>query len=116
MATFYGEVKGNAQTLATRTGTKSSGIETRARSYSGSVIVWMRMVKGSDVPEIALYTSRESSAYGTHVFDGKIEELEHQLKIDLKSIEANLKARLQGVDDETMKAIEEVFEEARKVD
>lgn len=39
MATFYGQVFGNAQTSASRQGSKNSGIRTSAQSWNGSIIV-----------------------------------------------------------------------------
>lgn len=73
MATYYGQVRGNRDTAATRTGSKNSGIKASVQSYSGSVIVSLY----NGICEIAI--SKESSFYGKMVFSGTIEELEKVL-------------------------------------
>ena len=73
MATYYGQVKGNATTTATRTGSKNSGIKASVQSYNGSIIV--SLYNGKCEIEI----SKESSFYGKKVFSGTIEELEKVL-------------------------------------
>ena len=73
MATYYGQVKGNRDTAATRTGSKNSGIKASVQSYSGSIIV--SLYNGKCEIEI----SKESSFYGKMVFSGTIQELEKVL-------------------------------------
>lgn len=41
MATFYGQVKGSADTTASRQGSKASGIKASCQSWDGSLITEM---------------------------------------------------------------------------
>lgn len=72
MAAYYGQIKGH-RSIATRTGTASSGITASVQSYNGSIIV--SLYNGKCEIEI----SKESSFYGKMVFSGSIEELEKVL-------------------------------------
>ncbi len=73
MATYYGQVKGNRDTTATRTGSKNSGIRASVQSWNGSVITSLYNGK------IEIEISKDSSFYGKMVFSGSIEELEKVL-------------------------------------
>lgn len=57
MATFYGQVFGNAQTSASRQGSKNSGIRTSAQSWNGSIIVELQ----GEEPMVTISVSDESS-------------------------------------------------------
>lgn len=74
MATYYGQVKGNAETTAARRGTEKSGLRVSAQSWEGSVIVVMR--DGTVEIEIA----EGSGMYGYTEFTGSIEELKAALR------------------------------------
>lgn len=77
MATYYGQLEGNGNTRATKTGSKKTGITTSAQSYDGSVIVWMREVNGENMVRIDM--AKDSAFHGTRVFDGTLDELATKL-------------------------------------
>lgn len=69
MSKYYGQVKGSADTVASRRGTEKSGIRVSAQSWDGSVIVCMH----NDRVDIEM--SQDSSMHGTTMFSGTLEEL-----------------------------------------
>lgn len=73
MATYYGQVLGNRETPATRTGSKQSGIQASVQSWDGSVILWLREVDGEN--RLQIEVNKDSKFSGTRIFDGTIEEL-----------------------------------------
>ena len=75
MSEFYGQIKGKAQGLATREGSKSSGLRVSCQSYNGSVIV---ATQKSGV--FSIEVSDESSFYGTTIWTGTVDELKRSLK------------------------------------
>ena len=77
MSKFYGSVVGNTGT-ATRGGTASSGIKTSNQSYDGSIITTMYEDAGNLM--IRIDHSTESSAYGSTVFTGTVEEYLKKLR------------------------------------
>ena len=77
MATYYGQLEGNGNTRATKTGSKKTGIAASAQSYDGSVIVWMHEVNGENMVRIDM--AKDSAFYGTRVFDGTLDELAEKL-------------------------------------
>lgn len=78
MSAFYGQVFGQAQTVASRRGSAKSGIKVTAQSWNGSLITEMRYV-GDDLI-VDLFIGDGSTTYGKHVFSGSLEELEKKLK------------------------------------
>ena len=74
MSTYYGQVIGSAETVASRRGTSKSGIRASAQSWDGSVIVVMR--KG----RVEIEISNGSDAYGYTEFSGTIDELKTALR------------------------------------
>lgn len=74
MAKFYGQVFGNAQTSASRTGSKASGIRSTAQHSKGSVIVEMHE-DGEGVPWVTIELSCCTSSRGKQVFCGSMDEL-----------------------------------------
>ena len=77
MSAFYGTVKGG-RSAATRTGTKSSGCRASCQSWDGSVIVTMRYDSDGEL-KIGLEAADGSSAYGSEIFSGTMEELKKRL-------------------------------------
>lgn len=75
MAEFYGQVKGQSATSATRCGTKNSGIKVAAQSWNGSVIVEMR--EGRDgATNVRISVNGGSSPYGREdVYCGTLDAL-----------------------------------------
>ena len=55
MSTFYGTLRGKARTIATRCGTKRSGIEAVAASWKGAVMVRMYVNEnGTELFEVVM--------------------------------------------------------------
>ena len=74
MATFYGQVQGQAQTIASRRGSYSSHIKASVQSYDGSVIT--ELYYGDDETlRVRVAVSDGTDFYGRRVFDGTLEEL-----------------------------------------
>ena len=73
MSEYYGQVSGMSDTVASRRGSKASGIRASAQSWKGSVIVVMY----NDMVSIEI--SEGSSISGTTYFRGTIDELKEQL-------------------------------------
>lgn len=74
MSAYYGQVRGNSETTASRRGTESSGLRVSAQSWGGSVIVVMK----SGIVDIEV--SGGSDFYGNTEFSGTIEELKQALR------------------------------------
>lgn len=74
MAKFYGQLEGQAQTIATRRGSTKSGIKVSAQSWDNSVILYMTEGKEGK-PRIRIEIAEESGFYGKEFFDGYVEEL-----------------------------------------
>lgn len=79
MATFYGTVKGNRETAATRTGSKDSGIRASVQSYKGSVITTLTERSDGTLMVDVEVNEQKSSFYGTKVFYGTFEEYKEVL-------------------------------------
>lgn len=78
MAQFYGQVLGRADTAASRTGSKRSGIRASAQTWDGSVIVTAR--EGKDgAPVFSIEVSDLSDLYGVKLFSGSLDELRERL-------------------------------------
>ena len=75
MATFYGQVFGNAKTTASRTGSAASGIKTSAQSYDGSVIVDMHYRQSDGQLMTWIEVNDGSASSGKLVFSGTLDEL-----------------------------------------
>lgn len=78
MSTFYGQVKGSADTSAGRRGTQNSGIRASVQSWNGSVIVNM-YYNDNDELSVDIETSDGSDFYGTTIFSGTLAELKQVL-------------------------------------
>ena len=75
MATFYGTVKGNRETAATRTGSRDSGIRASVQSYKGSVITTLTERKDDGALMVEVAVSEGSEAFfGKTIFCGTFEE------------------------------------------
>lgn len=92
MSTYYGQVKGNAETTASRRGTEQSGLRVSAQSYNGSVILVMK--NGCVDVEIA----EGSSIYGHTEFSWTIEELKKALRFWKEGGGANGTTETSGAD------------------
>lgn len=76
MAHFYGQVKGNGRTNATRSGTRASGLSASAQSYNGSVTISiMDNPKDDSDPIFDIEVSDGSRMGGRSVFSGTRGEL-----------------------------------------
>ena len=73
MATFYGQVKGNGKTAATRQGSRDSHITASVQSHKGSIITELYYGAGDELC-IDIGHSPESSGRGRTVFTGTVEE------------------------------------------
>lgn len=82
MAHFYGQVRGNAATTASRCGTRNSGLRVSAQTYNGSVIVSVMDGKRDGKPVFTIEVDDGSSLYGEQVFSGTIAELVRALDRD----------------------------------
>ena len=78
MSKFYGQVRGQADTLASRRGSNASGLRVSAQSWDGSLVTTMRYV--DDKLYITLEYADTSSFYGQTIFDGTLEELTAKLR------------------------------------
>lgn len=76
MAKFYGQVFGQAQTEATRRGSRD--IKVSAQSYDGSVITYLEYDKDGQL-EVTIAIAEGSSSYGSTYFTGSLEELKERL-------------------------------------
>lgn len=74
MATFYGQVEGRSETLASRLGSKASGIKASVQSWDGSVITAMKYDENGAL-NVRIYINDGSSFQGDKFFDGTLEEL-----------------------------------------
>lgn len=80
MSALYGSLIGN-RGMATRLGTKASGIKVSAQSWSGSVITSMDLDK-DDKPIVTLDITNNSSSRGwssDEYFRGTLDELKEAL-------------------------------------
>lgn len=77
MASLYGQVKGQAESRASRTGSKRSHIIASAQSYKGSLIVEMSLFEenGVEKPFVNLAVSDESDFVGKTMFMGSLDLL-----------------------------------------
>lgn len=80
MARYYGTVSGAGSTRSTRTGTRSTGLETSAQTYTGSLIVHVSPDENdNDLWDISVDESG-SSTRGRLVFIGTLQELVNKLE------------------------------------
>ena len=79
MAIFYGQVDGKSQTVASRLGSRNSGIKASVQSWDGSVITALRYNDNGDLI-VKIYISDDSAFQGDKYFDGTLEELKKRLK------------------------------------
>ncbi len=73
MSKLYGTVKGQAETSASRRGTKD--LRVSAQTYDGSVIVYVTYERGSDTPRFDIEVDDGSSNHGKTFFSGSLDEL-----------------------------------------
>ena len=78
MSLFYGTVVGQAETAATRRGSRNSGIKVAAQSWDGSVITKLWYV--DDDLWMDLMLSDGSDTYGRSVYYGKFEDFAEFMK------------------------------------
>jgi hypothetical protein len=76
MSRFYGQVFGQAQTSASRRGSKE--IKVSAQSWNGSVITSLYYNENDELM-VNLSISDGSSSYGYTHFDGTLDELKERL-------------------------------------
>lgn len=72
MSTFYGQVLGQAETLATRRGSEKSRIRSSVQSYDGSIITELYYDKQGELC-ITVEHASGSSFHGYTCYDGKFE-------------------------------------------
>ena len=77
MSTFYGQVSGQASTIASRRGSKNSGLRVSAQSWEGSVVTKLTEVDGEI--RVSIEISDDSSMYGKQYFYGTIDQLKETL-------------------------------------
>ena len=83
MATFYGQVKGNGSTTASRQGSYDSHIASSVQSYKGSITTEMFYPmtdddKYEDQPWIQVYHHVGTGIYGNTIFRGPLKDyIEH---------------------------------------
>lgn len=80
MSTFYGQVKGNAVSYGTRTGTAKSGIKSTVQSWQGSIITSMYYDAAGQL-RVSVEVSQTSNCWGTPIFDGTMEEYIDKFRI-----------------------------------
>lgn len=73
MATFYGQVKGNASSTATRQGSAASGIRSSVQSWNGSLIMDLSYDE-NDALYIEVMHSTGSEFRGYTIFRGTVDE------------------------------------------
>lgn len=78
MAAFYGQVQGQAKTIASRRGSYNSHIKASVQSYNGSVITEL-YYGADDKLRVCVEVSDGTDFYGRRVFDGTLEELTNRL-------------------------------------
>lgn len=84
MSTFYGQVSGQAQTVATRRGSRNSGLTVSAQSWDGSVITDLSYNDKDDLI-VTIKISDGSSSFGGTYFCGTLDELKEKLLAPLPS-------------------------------
>lgn len=72
MSRFYGQVRGNAQTSASRRGTSITGIRSSVQSYDGSIAMYLRDTKHGMM--LRVEHAEGSDMYGNTIFDGTMNE------------------------------------------
>lgn len=72
MSRFYGQVRGNAQTSASRRGTSNFGIRSSVQSYDGSIAMYLRDTKHGMM--LRVEHDEGSSLFGNTIFDGSMDE------------------------------------------
>lgn len=74
MSMFYGQVSGQASTVASRRGSANSGLKVSAQSWEGSVIVRLWENEGEIMLEIE--KAKGSTSWGGDtIFYGKLKDL-----------------------------------------
>lgn len=79
MSTFYGQVEGMSQTVASRRGSRDSGIKASVQSWDGSLISRMWYDNDGNL-KVALEVSNDSSSYGDTIFRGSLDDLRSLLE------------------------------------
>jgi len=74
MSAFYGVVKGQARTKATRRGSPASGIETWAAGWDGAVHVELEQSAGRSWAIVTLRPWGSDAGRSVQVFQGYIDE------------------------------------------
>lgn len=72
MSRFYGQVRGNARTSASRRGTSDFGIRSSVQSYDGSIVMYLRDTKHG--MRLRVEHNEGSGFNGSIIFDGTMEE------------------------------------------
>ena len=78
MATFFGQVRGRAESYGTRLGTKTSGIESSVQSWEGSIITKMYYNEKNELM-VNIETADGSNFCGQTIFNGTFEEYKKKL-------------------------------------
>ena len=76
MAKYYGQVHGQAPTIASRRGSATSGIKASVQSWDGSIIMHLRDTKWGE-NQLCIEYAGDSSFTGKDIFDGPMEEFVH---------------------------------------
>ena len=80
MSKFYGQIKGQAETTASRRGSAKTGIQASVQSYDGSIILWLREVRGELWLDVSY--DEDSSFRGHTIWDGPLEEFVERISYD----------------------------------
>ena len=81
MSAFYGSIKGS-RSIATRCGTRNSGIKTTAQSWDGSVIVNLNYNENKELMVSIKLDEGSSTGYGNKLaeFNGTFNEFVNLIK------------------------------------
>ena len=82
MSRFYGTVEGSAKTIASRTGTPSSGLSAHIRGWNTGVKVQCRAVDEADVIEVLATGGSNEISSDQHIatitlYGGKVRVIHH---------------------------------------
>ena len=79
MSAFYGQVSGQADTLATRRGSYKSGIRSSAQSWDGSITTELGYYSDGEL-NVVIEVSDGSDFGGYTIFDGTFDEFKERLE------------------------------------
>lgn len=89
MAEFYGTLIGKNNSIATKTGTKSSGITAAVQSWEGSIITSLSKGPNDKLMVQVSYLNYSGASMGDLIFYGTFEEYVKLLKRTTETTEAD---------------------------